>query len=831
MNASYEWLREFVRFDFTPEQLRDLLTSRAATVDDVVRLRADLGDVVIGRVVEAARHPNSDHLWVTKVDAGTGELIDVVCGAPNVTVGALYPFAPAGSTLPGGLKLEKRKIRGSVSEGMLCSARELGLGTDHEGILALEVEAAPGTRFLDAVPVGDTRLVVDVLPNRPDLLSHEGLSREIAAAIGTPLTSPAIPDLQSSEPEPAVTPATPVSPARRSAPKSSAVQVTVEDVDGCPRYAAAIIRGVKIAASPSWLAARMEAVGSRSINNIVDATNYMLHGFGQPMHAFDLARVGGNRIVVRRAAKGEKIKTLDGVDRVLDEDMTVIADASLPQAIAGVIGGEGSEVTDATTDILLEVASFNPRRVRATRRKLGVSTDASYRFERGVDANAIPRHLRFAVDLIIAVAGGRLDGDLIDVSIQLPLMPTISLRMSRVEKLLGERIASAEIGANLRRVGFSVSAESPDGVIQVIPPTWRSDVVAEVEVIEEIARLHGYDKFSSEIRPFRPSVVPDAPIHLTSERIRISCVAAGLLEVRPLPFTRKSDDTSIRVRNPLAEDEAFLRRDVLDTLARLAEFNLAHMQRNIRLFEVGAVFTRGDLTTALPDERMHVAALIMGDRRPSHFTEPHPPHYDEWDARGLAETMGEAAFPGHGIGCVPAEGDALWSVTAADVKIGLVKRMKLDAPSWAAPAFGIEIDLEALSAAPGRAYDDNRNRVAGTAPAIPAGADATARAARRFVAIPAMPAIEVDLALIVPDAVRSGDVERVIRDSAGELLERLVLFDEFRGMGIPAGSRSLAWALTFRHPERTLRDREIQGRTAKIVKTLEAELGVKQRTA
>ncbi|HYN81008.1 MAG TPA: phenylalanine--tRNA ligase subunit beta [Gemmatimonadaceae bacterium] len=827
MNASYEWLRDFVPFALSPEELRDLLTSRVATVDDIVRLRADLDEIVVARVVEVERHPNADHLWVTKVDAGSGELRDVVCGAPNVTAGALYPFAAVGSTLPGGLKLEKRKIRGVVSEGMLCSARELDLGTDHEGIMALDVNVSPGTKFLDAVAVGDVRLVVDVLPNRPDLLSHEGLAREIAAAISVPLRVPAIPG-HTDSPGPAVG-------------RQPHATVMVEDVSGCPRYMAAIIRDVKIAPSPSWLAARVEAVGSRSINNVVDATNYMLHGFGQPMHAFDLSRLEGNRIVVRRARNGEKIRTLDGIERILDPEMTVIADGSSAQAIAGVIGGEGSEVTDATTDILLEVASFDARRVRATRRKLGVSSDASYRFERGVDAHACSRHLRYAIELITAVAGGTLDGDPADVCATLPIPPVIPVRSQRIETLLGEAIDSEEIDRELTSIGFSVATGKRDDGISVTPPTWRSDVVAEVEVIEEVARLHGYDKFSSEIRPFRPGSVPDAPLHLLSARVRNACVAAGLLEVRPLPFTRSNDKRSLKVRNPLAEDEAFLRQDILDTLARRAELNLAHMQRTIRLFEIGAVFLSNEAGKgALPDERIHLAILVLGDRRPPHFTEPRPPHYDEWDAKGIAESLGGAVFPGHVISCVPAEGDALWTITAADVKVGIVRPVPLDAPAWAAPAFGIEIDLEALSAWPGRMYsaspgaadrrsDGTVGKRSGDAGAR--AAPAVSAPARFYTPIPAMPAMDVDIALIVPDRIDAGQVERVIREAAGELLERLALFDEFRGAGVPEGSRSLAWRLTFRHPERTLREREIQGRTERIVKALEGELGVRQRTA
>jgi EMAP domain len=297
MNASYQWLRDFVRFDLGPEQLRDLLTSRAATVEELIRLRADLSEIVIARVIEAVPHPDSDHLWVTKVDAGRPELVNVVCGAANVTVGTLYPFAPVGSTLPGGLRLEKRRIRGAISEGMLCSPRELGLGIDHQGIMALDIDVAPGTRFLDAVPVGDTRLVVDVLPNRPDLLSHEGLAREISAAILSPLMVPEIPGAV---------------PSNGKAGKGPPVDVAVEDTDGCPRYMAAVIRGVKIAPSPPWLAARIEAVGARSINNVVDATNYMLHGFAsRRTHSISpVSTAGGWWCVARELAKKSERSTV-----------------------------------------------------------------------------------------------------------------------------------------------------------------------------------------------------------------------------------------------------------------------------------------------------------------------------------------------------------------------------------------------------------------------------------------------------------------------------------------------------------------------------------------
>ncbi|HTD83378.1 MAG TPA: phenylalanine--tRNA ligase subunit beta, partial [Gemmatimonadaceae bacterium] len=546
MNVSYEWLRAFVPFSMSATELRDLLTSRCATVEDLVAFREDLRDVVIGRVVEVKKHPNSDHLWLTKVDAGSGALLDVVCGAANVTANTLYPFAPVGAALPGGMKIEKKKIRGETSEGMLCSAKELGLGQDHEGIMALSVTAQPGSKFLDAMPVGDTRLVIDVLPNRPDLLSHEGLAREIAAATGGSVTRPDI-----AEERPFVVRTHTV---KATSGKVGDVTVKLEDTDGCLRYAGAVITGLKVGPSPDWLVQRLQSVGSRSINNVVDVTNYMLLGFGQPMHAFDLEKIARDTVVVRKTRGEELIKTLDGVDRTLPPGAVVIGDAERAQAIAGVIGGSGSEVSADTTEIFLEVAAFNPARIRATRRKLGISTDASYRFERGVDVDAIPGLVDYAVRLILSVAGGIPQGSPIDLY-PLPRRPLpISLKLARVARLLGEAVESGEVERNLRSVGFRIAPEAKD-VLKISPPSWRHDVKGDADLAEEIARLRGYDTFSSEMRPFRASAVPDASLVAVTRHVQEALVGAGLNEVRPMPFVAENKGGTVRVTNPLAEDE------------------------------------------------------------------------------------------------------------------------------------------------------------------------------------------------------------------------------------------------------------------------------------
>lgn len=843
MKISCDWLKEFVPHSLSPQAVGELLSDHAVTLDGVAPLRADLVPFVVARVLESEKIPETK-LSFNKVDDGSGTPLEVVCGAPNVTVGALYPFARTGTIMPAGLIIEKRKIRGFTSNGMLCSARELGLGEDHDGILALSVDVPPGTPLLQAMPIGDTQLDLDVLPNRPDLLSHLGMAREVSALTGVALHVP--PELRGGA-------ASLPTVKGEHAAIAGGVSVTVEDLAGAPHYVAVVIRGVKVDASPDWLKARVESVGSRSISNVVDATNYVLHGLGQPVHAFDLAKLAKSAIVVRKAKPDEKLVTLDGVERKLEPWMTIIADGERATALAGVMGGQGSEVTDGTTEILLEVALFAPRDVRKVRRALGITTDASYRFERGVDGGATAQIAALAAQLIVSVGGGTIES-VIDVGAT-PALPTaVRVRPARVDQLLGVHVAEEEIERVLGTVGFVVDPGT-DRAYDVAPPTWRHDVLHEVDLVEEIARLRGYDKLPDELRPYRIGTVPDHPLHIASRRVRDALVAAGLAETRPMPFTKgkgADDPTLARVANPLAEDEPYLRREILDTLARRAEFNLNQHEGNVRIFEIGSVFSPG-AKGSLPKEHLSVGALIMGQRRPAHFTDPKPPAFDAWDAKSLAERIVEAAFPGAATFCAPAQDGALWTIVASDPNArpevvshqetapdadgsfmmtesiqvqlhpcGTVRVLALDAPIWAAPAFGVEVMLGEFASEPSAAPQHHDY------------ASSPETASPHFVHVmplPATPAAEFDLALIVPNATTALEVENLIRAESGYMLERLELFDEFRGAGIPEGSRSLAWRLTFRHPERTLRDKEIDGRRSQLLKALQKELNVVARTA
>jgi len=812
MIVSHEWLRGFAPHDKSAHEIGELLNDHAVTLDGLASLRSDIAPIVVGLVVEQAPHPDSDHLSITRVDDGSGTLLDVVCGAPNVTAGVKYPFARSGTTMPDGLVIQKRKIRGQTSNGMLCSARELKLSQEHGGILALTTDAAPGTPILQVLTdVGDSQLTLDVLPNRADLLSHRGMAREVSALLGVPLAHA---DFSAAEYDVAA-----AAPTVRGETNASADGVTVrlEDTDSCPRYQGVVIRGVTVGPSPDWLRERLEAAGSRSINNIVDATNYVLLGLGQPVHAFDLNRLTDHTIVVRPSRDGEHIVTLDGSDRALATGTTVICDAVRPVAIAGVMGGRDTEVTDTTTDIVLEVANFSPRFVRRVRKAVGLITDASYRYERGIDDASSPESALHCASLIVRIAGGHVTAR-VDVGREPEARAVLTLRPSRVTKLLGDPVATAEIVRVLRALGCVVEMVSDD-VLHVTPPSWRQDLRLEVDLIEEVVRIRGFDSVSDELRAFRPGSVPDHPLALAEVRVREHLVGRGLYETRPMPFT-KDASSGTRLQYPIADDEPFLRASILDTLARRAEYNLNRMEGDIRLFEVGHVFLPSS-GGRLPLEEVRVGALLLGRRRPAHFTDPDPGAFDAWDAKALAESLARVVFPGTTITLHPQLAGPLWRVEVDGREVGSVGSVALDRPVWAAEAFGVELTLGVMP----------------SSDVAPAGHHASVVDVARsssvphivYRIIPKMPAAGFDLALLLPSGVCAANVEALLRRESGELLETVQVFDEYRGDHLPAGVRSVGWRLQFRHPERTLRDKELDGRRGKLVFALQRELGVSVR--
>src|SRR5256712_2159829 len=801
MIVSRRWLEGLLHSPLEGRDIADRLARQVAPVDAVVPIHQDLRDVLIARVLEVRQHPNADRLTLCLVDVGGSAPLEVVCGAPSVQAGKAVSVAPSGATLPGGLKLEGRKIRGVESNGMRCSAKELGLGVDHAGILELETDAAPGTPFLEAIPVADEQIVIDVSANRPDLLCHKGVARGLAVVFGGTVKPPEIPGGQGGKGGHPRRPPRP--PPHPTAAVVDGVEVRLEDPEGAPRYMIAVIRGVKVGPSPVWLSARLQAIDQRSINNIVDATNYILFEVNQPLHAFDLARLRGPAVVVRRAKTGEQIVTLDGVPRKLTAEMTAICDAERPTIVAGVMGSAESEVSESTTDIVLECAYFQPTRIRRTRRALGISSESSYRFERGIDMLAMPDALTRAIDLIRAVAGG----DMREASIDLwpePQQPrSVFVRDARVSHLIGVPVPRKEIERYLSAVGFVAAPKDDRLAVQV--PGWRPDVTREVDLIEEVARLRGYDTFPDELRPYRPGTVPDAPSELTLHRIREALVrgGGGLLEARTLPLGPADSPDAVAVLNPLSADEAHLRSRLLPGLVRRVEHNWSHGIRDVRLFDVGTEVHKSN--SPGPEKGLHLAIVLTGARHPGHWSDASEeraklPDMDIWDLKQHFELAGSLAAPGCDV--QPAASGAGWEAVQTGAVWGSAASIEADAPKWGGPLFGLEV------------------KIAVERPAL-----------ARYQALPTQPPVVRALSLVVPGAVTAGAIEGVLRREGGTLLERTLVLDEYRGAGLPAGTRGVTWRCTFRDTARTLTEREVDALLSRMLKALEAEFDVRRRQA
>jgi phenylalanyl-tRNA synthetase beta chain len=728
VKASRRWLEAFLRRPLEVRELTGKLALLGAPADAVEPLHPELGDIVVARVEAVRPHPNADRLRICTVDDGSGEARSVVCGAPNVEAGARYPFARVGAALPGGLTIERRKIRGETSEGMLCSPRELGLGADHDGLMTLATEAVPGSSFLAALALDDHRLELDISPVRPDLLGHKGLARELAAAYQTPFRLPEIPG--------AADPPSSPRPLHAAAGSAGGVEVRIE-TPACRRFAAAVLRGVSVGPSPQWLRQRLESVGQRSINNVVDATNYVMLELGQPLHAYDLSRLAGPAIVVRPARAGERLLTLDGVERALAPELTVIADAAAPVGLAGVMGGQGSEVGAGTTDLLLECAWFEPREVRRGRRAYGLFTEASQRFERGTDLWGVPEALRRGVAVILAVAGGRLEGDSVDCWPEPGHPPRVFLRTQRVAQVLGLDLPMPVLEQCLTAIGCAVVAKPAEQRLSVEVPGWRPDLREEVDLIEEVARIYGYDRFPDELRPFRAGSQRDAPMQQAADTLREAMVAEGLYEAILVPLGAADAPEAIPVLNPLSADHGFLRTRLLPALVRQAEANWSAQVRDIRLFEIGTVFGPA-ASGAAPEERTRVAALLSGARAPAHWSDGgRTPDVDEWDLKGLFERTVSLAIPG---ASVQVEG-AGWIARLPDGRaVGFAGRLDADAPPWAAGLFGLEVDLDAAS-----------------------------RPVRSFQPLPVTPAAIRDLALLAPLPVTVEAVRARRRGRAGRI--------------------------------------------------------------
>ncbi|MXY27150.1 phenylalanine--tRNA ligase subunit beta [Candidatus Poribacteria bacterium] len=797
MNVTLNWLKDYIDFEFSPSELADRLTMLGIEVEAIKELGTGLEGVVVGKVSAVGPHPNADKLVLCQVDVGEPEELQIVCGAPNVRVGMLAPVATIGATLPIGLTIKSAKLRGEVSQGMLCSEKELGFSEEAAGLMELPTGVSVGSSLVAALGLDDVMFELEITPNRPDCLSLIGVAREIRAETGNPLK---VPDTGLKESETDI---------------QDLTSVTIDAPDLCPRYAARVIQGVKVGESPAWLRQRLESVGIGVINNIVDVTNFVLMEYGQPLHAFDYHKLAENRIVVRRAAAGEQLATLDEVDRELTADMLVIADAERPIALAGVMGGYDSEITETTCDVLLESAYFSPSSIRATAKALGMSTEASYRFERGADPGVVLTALDRAAELIAELAGGAVCKGIVDVYPGEQPLTEIKLRPDRVNFVLGTEIEKSEMAQILMRLGFDIQAF--ESAYQITVPTFRSDITREIDLIEEIARVYGYDNIPTALPKGDIPVPAPNPKVEVRKRIKRFLLAAGMMEAVNYSFSdpncfekiRLPSDSplreTLRLQNPLSPEMSILRTTLIPGLLENTQHNRNHQINAISLFEIGGVFVR-DGNQKEPERVAGVLAGQIGDGVYGNlYRDP-----DFFDIKGLVEGMLEVC------------GVTEYTLQKTDVPtfhpgrnaVVLLGETQVGTFGEAHPevlenydlpykAYLFDFDLEALVSA--------------------------TVFSRRFEPISIYPKVERDLAIVVDKAVLSDIPIELIYTTGGEWVESVRLFDVYEGEQVPEGKKSLAYTIVYHSDAETLTDKAVNALHERVVEHLHQELGAELR--
>lgn len=776
MKVLLSWLRELAPLDDDPVALGHTMSALGMAVESLEQLGRGLDGIVVARVLETRAIPGANRVHVVEVDAGDGEALQIVCGAFNMETGDLVPLATVGTTMPNGIAIGRRKLAGEWSNGMLCSSPELGLGGDPGGILILPETLAPGTPLTEALGIeSDVLYDLEINPNRPDAMSVAGVARDLAGHYGVPFTlpSPAVEDAD---------------------PPGAAELATVEVLDGdlCGRFVARVLTGVTVGPSPARIASRLTLLGMRPINNVVDASNYVMLELGQPNHPYDLARLAGRGLRIRRARDGETMVTLDDVERRFTADDLLICDAEdTPVGIAGIMGGASSEISPDTTDVLLELAWFQAMPIAVTARRLGLRTEASARFERGCDPYMLDlAAARFCELLGVAPAPGT-----IDVRGELPAPAPVRLRTARVNRILGTSLDAATIERCLSPIGFEVTPV--DGDHDVVVPSFRPDTESEIDLIEEVARHYGYERIP---RTVPPAVHTGALTVRQRERrlVRHAMTGLGLSEAMPMPFLAPGDlarsglaDDGIVLTNPLVAEESVLRTSLLPGLLGAVAYNLSHRNAGVDLWEIGHVFRvpAGPTGSPLPDEREHLAAIVA-DR-------------DATEAVAIWWALVEVlAVPGAELRAATVAGlhpsRAAEVVVAGEVigAVGEVDPDVLAAHRIDCRVAWLEIDL-------GRLLD------------LPHGE-------RRYRPVSRQPSSDIDLAFEVDDTVPAADVERTLREAAGDLLVRLELFDVFRGAQVREGRRSLAYSLRLQAPDRTLTDEEVGEVRRRVIAAVES---------
>jgi phenylalanyl-tRNA synthetase beta chain len=808
MKVPYNWLREYVDIPYSPEELARRLTMAGIEVGSV-QFFAPLGEgFVAGRIEELSPHPTATNLQVVKVNAGNG-ILNIVCGAWNIKKGDMVPLALPGAVMPGGKEIRTAEIKGVVSQGMLCSAGELGLDLvqQEEGILILDVECVPGASLADILFVNEPVLELDLTPNRGDCLGLLGVAREVAAQTGGQIMLPPAEVEESGE------------------DIREIASVEILEPELCSRYTARAMEGFKIAPSPLNMQLRLLSVGIRAIYNLVDVTNYVMWETGFPMHAFDYDKLEEGRIVVRRANPGERLVTLDGVERILDPDVLVIADARVPVGLAGVMGGENTEITEKTTRLLLEVACFNPANIRQTARKMNLPSEASQRYEKGVDPEAAIFIQNRAVRLIQQIAGGTIRRGIIDNYPRPYTLPRIALRAGKVNEVLGYTVSEEDIADILHRLGLKVEAgrqhsdsrEAPATVFLVEVPSFRRDLNEEIDLIEEIARLKGYDKIPLTLpKGVLTSGRPSRERRLL-DRARETLIACGLQEIITFSFMnpRLFDDlnllpddsrrNAVKLQNPLTEEQAVMRTTLIPNILQVMQYNFNRQVENQLMFEIGKVFIPAEKDNQLPEEKVMLSLALSG-KMPQNDWQMQPRSVDFFYLKGVVETLlGSLGIREQTWKTVqlpflhPTRGAALLINGQEAGFLGALHPAVQEKFQLKQDIFLAELSVKALMSG--------------------------AELSPSFKPLPRYPSVYRDLAFTISETISAGDILQTIKECGGDLLEDARLFDVYKGSQIPPGHVSLAFALTFRHSERTLKDEEVDALQEAMEKDLHDRYG------
>ncbi|MGE0880098.1 MAG: phenylalanine--tRNA ligase subunit beta [Acidimicrobiia bacterium] len=783
MKIVLSWLNDFAPFGTDADAIAELLNDLGMAVDAVERVGTPIEGVIVAKVLDLRRHPDADKIQLVDVDTGNGEALQICCGAFNMKIGDLVPLASLGTTMPNGLEIARRKLRGQWSNGMLCSAAELQISSDHGGIYILPPDLPLGAPVFDALGItADVIFELDLTRNRPDAYSHLGVARDLAARLKLPFTPP--------------TAAVPY------AGVSDSLTIDLVDGDGCGRFTACVISGIQITDSPRWIADRLTRAGMRPINNVVDVSNYLMLELGRPNHAYDIGKLGGRGFRIRKAREGETMITLDGVDRTFTTADVLICDADdVAIGVGGIMGGQNTEVDEHTSAIALESAWFDPPTIASSVARLGLRSEASTRFERGCDWDDMELAARRFVELLSLTCPAIKLFTLVDAVGNVPKRSPVRVRTARVNAILGTALSTAEIADLIGGIGFVSSDTDAVGQSFTIP-TWRYDTTTEIEIIEEIGRQYGFSRIAKTVpKSSRPGGL--TPYQQQRRLVRDILIGLGCSEAMPNPFLAPGDlgrsglsDVPITIVNPLDADESVLRTSLRPGLLKTVAYNESHRSHGVSLFEIGHVYRRPATPQPLPDEREFVAVVLAGrDARAAKQV---------WDelvsALNIADTTTVSAEP---EGMHPTRSARLVSFDDDLGYVGEIDPGVLAAMGITERVAWLEVDLGAALAR--------------------SGADRLYRRVSRY------PSSDIDLAFVVADEVAADAVAASLRDGAGELAVAVRLFDVYRGAGVPAGSRSLAYALRLQAPDRTLTDAEVAAVRTRAIEAVTSRHGATLR--